>query len=345
MDKTNKTAGRKPLIGITLGDFNGIGPEVIIKALSDNRIMKLATPIIYGSSKILSYYRKALKINDFNYNTIRSIENINPKKANVINCWEDTYEIHPGSEEEIAGKCAFLALERATADLQAGLIDGIVTAPINKNNIQNESFKFPGHTEYLTKKFKAEDSLMLMVGEDLRIGVVTGHVPLKDVSKKIHSALLLKKIQLMEDSLKIDFGISKPKIAILGLNPHAGEEGLLGQEEDKIITPVISKCKQKGMLVFGPYPSDGFFGMMHHKKFDAVLAMYHDQGLIPFKTLCFESGVNYTAGLPVIRTSPDHGTAYNIAGKNQAEASSMREALFLTLDIIKNRLETKLIKA
>lgn len=337
MNKANKH--NKPILGITIGDINGIGPEVIIKALSDPRLLKMVTPVIYGSSKVLSFYRKALKLEEFNYNTIHSIDKLNPKKANVINCWEHQVEIHPGVEEAEAGRCAFLALERAVQDLKDGLIDGIVTAPINKNNIQTEEFKFPGHTEYFTTNFEASDSLMFLCGEQLRVGVTTGHIPLREVSEKLTAERLENKIRIMADSLKKDFGIDHPKIAVMGMNPHAGEEGLLGDEEIKVIKPVIDKFKQKGMLVLGPYPSDGFFGMMHHLKFDGVMAMYHDQGLIPFKTIAFDSGVNFTAGLPIIRTSPDHGTAYNIAGKNLASDTSMREAIYLALDVLKNRRE------
>jgi 4-hydroxythreonine-4-phosphate dehydrogenase len=335
MNKSKKY--NKPILGITIGDINGVGPEVIIKTFSDPRILRMVTPVIYGSSKVLSFYRKTLKQEEFNYNTIRGIENLNPKKANVINCWEHAVEVHPGVEEEEAGKCAFLALERAVQDLKEGLIDGIVTAPINKNNIQAENFKFPGHTEFFTQTFEAPESLMFLCGNDLRVGVVTGHIPLREVSNQLTAEKIESKIRIMEKSLREDFGINHPKIAVLGLNPHAGEEGLLGDEEIKVIKPVIDKFKQEGMLVFGPYPSDGFFGMLHHMKFDGIMAMYHDQGLIPFKALAFDSGVNFTAGLPIIRTSPDHGTAYNIAGKNLANENSMREAVYLALDILRNR--------
>ena len=338
MDKSKRLAlNEKPVIGITLGDINGIGSEVIIKALADTRMLKLCTPVIYGHSKVLAYYKKQLQIEEFNYSHIKNHENIFFKKINVINCWEDVFEIKTGSVTPEAGKCAFLALEKACDDLKNGYLDALVTGPINKHNIQNEQFTFAGHTEYLTNYFGAKDSLMFLVGEDLRVGVATGHIPLLDVPKAITSNLIVEKVKLMASSLKNDFGILKPKIAVLGLNPHAGEEGLLGQEEIEVIRPAIQQCKEDGLLVFGPYPSDGFFGTGHFKKMDGILAMYHDQGLIPFKTLAFDSGINFTAGLPVIRTSPDHGTAYDIAGKNLADEKSMREAIFLACDIVQAR--------
>lgn len=338
MDKSKRLAlNEKPVIGITLGDINGIGSEVIIKALADTRMLKLCTPVIYGHSKVLAYYKKQLQIEEFNYSHIKNHENIFFKKINVINCWDDVFEIKTGSVTPEAGKCAFLALEKACDDLKNGYLDALVTGPINKHNIQNEQFTFAGHTEYLTNYFGAKDSLMFLVGEDLRVGVATGHIPLLDVPKAITSNLIVEKVKLMASSLKNDFGILKPKIAVLGLNPHAGEEGLLGQEEIEVIRPAIQQCKEDGLLVFGPYPSDGFFGTGHFKKVDGILAMYHDQGLIPFKTLAFDSGINFTAGLPVIRTSPDHGTAYDIAGKNLADEKSMREAIFLACDIVQAR--------
>jgi len=327
----------KPIIGITVGDVNGIGPEIIIKALNDNRILKLFTPVIYGSTKVLAYYKKAFKADDFNYSQVKSPDQIHHKKVNVVNCWEELVEINIGTVTKEAGTSAFQALEKACSDLKSGFIDALVTAPINKHNIQSESFKFPGHTEYLTEYFGQKESLMFLVSENLRVGVVTGHIPLQEVAATLSPSLIERKLKLMQASLKLDFGIQKPKIAVLGLNPHAGEEGLLGKEENEIIKPAINACKEKGMLVYGPYAADGFFGTSQYKKVDGVLAMYHDQGLIPFKTLAFDSGINFTAGLPIIRTSPDHGTAYDIAGKNIASENSMREALFLAAEIVKNR--------
>lgn len=322
-----------------MGDFNGIGPEVIIKAFSDPRILKLMTPVVYGSTKVLSFYKKLFKNEEFIYNQVKSASELNFKKVNVVNCWEENVEVKPGEITEEAGKCAFLALKKATQELQDGHIEAIVTAPINKHNIQNEEFKFSGHTEYFTEKFNAEESLMLLVSEGLRVGVITGHIPLSEVSRQLTRQKMEDKIRILDASLRKDFGINKPKIAILGLNPHAGEEGLLGDEENNMIKPMIEGLKRKGMLVFGPYPADGFFGMMQYQKYDGVLAMYHDQGLIPFKTLAFETGINFTAGLSVVRTSPDHGTAYDIAGKNIASESSLREAIFVACNIVKNRKE------
>lgn len=338
MDKAAKVVTEeKPVIGITIGDINGIGPEVIIKTFADNRMLRICTPIIYGSTKVLAYYKKALQIEDFNYSQAKEPDHFHSKRINVVNCWGDMVEINTGMVTPEAGASAFSALEKACKDLKSGHLDGIVTAPINKNNIQNENFRFPGHTEYLTQYFDSKQSLMFLVSENLRVGVVTGHIPLQDVSKTITTDLVIAKIELMYASLRSDFGIQKPKIAVLGLNPHAGEEGLLGQEENTIIKPAIETCRNKGMLVFGPYPADGFFGTSQYKKVDGILAMYHDQGLVPFKTLAFDSGINFTAGLSVVRTSPDHGTAYDIAGKNIASENSLREAVYLACDIIKNR--------
>ncbi|HXA02582.1 MAG TPA: 4-hydroxythreonine-4-phosphate dehydrogenase PdxA [Cytophagaceae bacterium] len=325
----------KPLIGISLGDFNGIGPEVIIKTLSDTRILNICIPVVYGSYKILARYKRISEAEDVVFNSVKSIEGINPKKVNLISCWEDDFEVTPGKVTEQAGKCALISLQKATEDVVAGKTDAVVTAPINKHNIQSSEFNFPGHTEYFTAKAGVTDSLMLLVTENLRVGVVTGHIPLSEVRNQISKERIAAKINLMYKSLKNDFGIQKPKIAVLGLNPHAGENGLLGTEEQEIIIPLLEELKTKGMLVFGPFPADGFFGMHQYKKFDAVLAMYHDQGLIPFKALAFDCGVNFTAGLPFVRTSPDHGTAYDIAGKNIASESSFREALYLACDIIK----------
>ncbi|ELR68221.1 4-hydroxythreonine-4-phosphate dehydrogenase [Fulvivirga imtechensis AK7] len=336
---SNPKQEEKPKIGITIGDVNGIGPEVIIKALRDNRILNFITPVIYGSTKTLSYYRKALHLEDFNYSQAKDAGQFHSKKINVVNCWDEMVEINAGAITPEAGRASFNALEKATEDLKAGLIDAIVTAPINKHNIQSDKFKFAGHTEYFTQKFDAKDSLMFLTSENLRIGVATGHIPVKDISGNITKELLTRKLDIMEQSLVRDFGIKKPKIAVLGLNPHAGEEGLLGKEDKEIILPVVKEFKHRGSLIFGPFPADGFFGKGDFRKFDGILAMYHDQGLIPFKTLAFESGVNFTAGLPAIRTSPDHGTAYDIAGKDEASATSMREAIYLARDIYKNRHE------
>jgi 4-hydroxythreonine-4-phosphate dehydrogenase len=337
MEKHRKNKETDILIGISLGDINGIGPEVIIKALSDARISKLFTPVIYGSGKILAYYKKAIENTEFQFFQAKSIQQISPRKINLINCWEDHVDVNPGQSTAEGGKRALQSLEAACADLASGSIDALVTAPINKHNIQSDEFKFPGHTEYLAEKFGKGESLMFLVSEGLRIGVATGHIPIQKISENLNQELIEKKLGLMIESLKGDFGIKKPRLAVLGLNPHAGEDGLLGSEEQDIIIPAIASLKKKGELVFGPFPADGFFGTSAFKKFDGILAMYHDQGLIPFKHMAFDSGVNFTAGLPIVRTSPDHGTAYDIAGKALASEESFRAALFLAADIAKNR--------
>ncbi len=329
----------KPRVGITLGDLNGIGPEVVIKALADNRILSMITPVVYGSSRVLSFYRKLMNLEEFNYSQVKSRGQFFAKSINVVNCWEDAIEINPGQPSREAGKAALLSLKKVVEEVKEGLIDGFVTGPIDKNTIHGEDFPFRGHTEYLTKIFDATESLMLMVGNDLKVGLVTEHIPVKEISSFITKERVELKIRLLELSLKKDFNISKPKIAVLGLNPHAGDEGLIGDEENLVIKPVIADLKSKGKLIFGPFPADGFFAAGHHTKYDAVLAMYHDQGLVAFKTLAFDNGVNYTAGLPIIRTSPDHGTAYSISGKNLADEGSMRQAIYLACDIIKNRQE------
>ncbi|OEK01772.1 4-hydroxythreonine-4-phosphate dehydrogenase PdxA [Roseivirga sp. 4D4] len=327
----------KPTIGITIGDINGIGPEVVMKAVENNKMLSFANIVIYGHGKVFSFYKNHLQIDRFSFHQAQSIKDIRHNKLNVINCWDEDYEIKAGQETSEAGRFALASLTHASEDLKNGDIQGVVTAPISKNNIQADDFKFPGHTEYFTETFGAEDSLMFLCNESLKIGVATGHIPLAKVKEKLTAEVLTRKISLMIKSLKKDFGIGKPRVAILGLNPHAGEEGLLGSEENEVITPVISQFKEKGDLVFGPYPADGFFGNASYSKFDGVLAMYHDQGLIPFKTIAFEDGVNFTAGLPIVRTSPDHGTAFGIAGKNIANEQSMRSALYMAIDIVRNR--------
>ena len=323
----------KPIIGISIGDVNSIAVEVVIKTLSDNRINDFCCPVVYGSPKVLSYWKNVLGAKDFNLNYIKSVDQANPKKSNLVVCWEEEVEIKIGEANQTGGKYAFKSLEMAVKDLKEGKLNALVTAPLNKNMVNNELLPFKGHTEYLAQQANTHDYIMFLISNDLKVGLVTGHVPLKEVSSKLSKELILKKIKLMNDSLKNDFGISKPKIAVLGLNPHAGDAGLLGNEEKDIIEPAVKSAQDEGMIVYGPYPADGFFGSKQFTKFDAVLAMYHDQGLIPFKYFAFEDGVNYTAGLPFIRTSPDHGTAYNIAGKNIADESSMRNALFAAIDL------------
>jgi len=330
---------QKPKIAITLGDINGIGPEIILKTLSDNRILQQLTPVIFGSSKTLSYYRKTFNMLDFNFVQRRNDEVVIDKKVNVFNCWEDAVDISVGNVTPEGGNCSRLAIIAATKALKDKFVDAVVTAPINKSNIYSEEFKFKGHTSYFASHFNNGDNLMMMVSETLKVGLVTDHIPLKDVASHITKESLQSKINVFENSLRTDFGISKPKIAVLGLNPHAGEEGLLGGEEKDTITPVIEEYRNKGMLIYGPYPSDGFFGNSTYKNYDGVLGMYHDQVLIPFKCLSFDTGVNYTAGIKIVRTSPDHGTANSIAGKNVASEQSFREALFLAQRILKNRSE------
>jgi 4-hydroxythreonine-4-phosphate dehydrogenase len=325
----------RPVIGISLGDFNGIGPEVIMKTLADTRISKLCIPVIYGNYKIFAKYKRLIEIEEMSFHSIKNISELFAKKSNLVTCWEEDYEINPGKVTPEAGKCAFISLQKATDDVLAGNLDAIVTAPINKKNIQNPDFNFVGHTEYLTQRANAADSLMLLVCDELRIGVATGHIPLSEVKEKLTKEKILTKINILNKSLKNDFGINKPRIAVLGVNPHAGEDGLLGTEEKEMIAPLVEELKQKGVFAFGPFPADGFFGSKHYQKFDGVLGMYHDQGLVPFKLMAFDSGVNYTAGLPFIRTSPDHGTAYDLAGKNLANESSFRAALFLAIDMVK----------
>lgn len=327
----------KPRIGITLGDLNGIGPEVVIKALADARILNSLTPVVYGNTRVLSYYRKLMNLEEFSYSQVRNKGQFFPKAINVVNCWEEEIRITPGQPSKDTARAALMSLRQAVEEVKEGHLDGFVTAPFDKNMVHGDDFPYHGHTEYLTETFNATESLMLMVGDNIKVGLVTEHLPISLVSSAITSERVELKIRLLELSLKKDFLISKPRIAVLGLNPHAGDEGLLGQEEQTIIKPVIHDLKNKGKLIFGPYPADGFFGSGQHDKFDGILAMYHDQGLIPFKYIDFQSGVNFTAGLPTVRTSPDHGTAYNIAGKNEADESSLRRAIFLAADIINRR--------
>jgi 4-hydroxythreonine-4-phosphate dehydrogenase len=327
----------KPIIGITIGDINGIGPEVIIKSLRDSRVMNHITPLVFGSTKVLSFYRKMLNIEDFHYSQLRSISELNPRKVNVVNCWPEMVEINVGQVTAEAGNCAYQALREAVNYLKDGKIDALVTAPINKKNIQRDDFHFVGHTDFITEELGAKDSLMLMVTDDLRVGVVTAHIPISEVSASLTKEAIESKLKILIKTLKNDFGITKPKLALLGLNPHAGEEGLLGKEEIEIIEPVVRDFKDKGHLVYGPFPADGFFASLDYQKYDGILAMYHDQGLIPFKMLGFEKGVNFTAGISKVRTSPDHGTAYSLAGKDLADPQSMREAIYLASNTVKVR--------
>jgi 4-hydroxythreonine-4-phosphate dehydrogenase len=327
----------KVKIGITIGDINGIGPEVIIKTLADERVLNRCIPVIYGSSKSISYHKNIVKINDFSFSSQRDAERLNNHKVNVINCWSDQVNITLGEPTVDGGKYAYIALDRAMGDLKKGAIDALVTAPVNKEAMRMADFPYPGHTEYLAKQMDTKNYMMMMVSDTMKVALVTAHLPLKDVAAQITRENLEIKLKILIKSLKVDFGIEKPTIAVLGLNPHASDNGLIGKEEEELIRPIIISAKKSGDIVMGPYPADGFFGAGIYKKVDAVLAMYHDQGLIPFKALTFSKGVNYSAGLPLIRTSPDHGTAYNIAGKNEADPGSFRSALFQAIDIHRNR--------
>ncbi len=324
-------------VGISQGDINGISYEVIIKTLQDNRINELASIIVYGSPKVAAYHRKALDINNFSFNNIRTPDEANQKRPNIINCLDDEVRVELGKSTQIAGDASLVSLQRAVQDLKNGKLHVLVTAPINKDNIQSPDFNFPGHTEYLEAEFKAEiGTLMIMVSDRFKVAVLTGHVPLSQVAELVTKELVLTKLRLLNESLKVDFGIRKPNIAVLGLNPHAGDNGFLGQEEKEIIEPAIAEARNEGILAIGTFPADGFFGSASQFKFDAVLAMYHDQGLAPFKSIV-TNGVNYTAGLSIVRTSPAHGTGFDIAGKGLSSPDSFRNALFLALDILKQR--------
>lgn len=333
---------KKPVIGITIGDINGIGPEVIIKMLSDDRIYKYCTPVIYGSTRVLSYYKKLLNNDKFRYSALKDWANLFDKQANVVSIIEETPEIEVGKETDIAGVYALKAIDQAVADWKEGKIDALLTAPINKNSVAKAvEGSFAGHTEYLAKATGSEDSLMILFSDNLRIGLVTNHIPVSEIASKIEKSLVQKRIEQLHKSLVEDFFINKPKIAVLSLNPHAGDKGLIGSEELEILTPAINQSYRNGILALGPYAADGLFGSGDFKKFDAILAIYHDQGLAPFKALTFDNGVNFTAGLTMVRTSPDHGTAFNIAGKGEASASSMLQALFAAIDIVQNREDFK----
>jgi 4-hydroxythreonine-4-phosphate dehydrogenase len=327
---------QKPVIGFTCGDLNGIGIELIIKTLSDHRILEICTPVVFANNKCINFYKKTMPEVNFSYSSVKELNRLNPKQVNIFNCWEEEVVITPGQLNETGGKYALESLTQATQALKEGLIHGLVTAPIHKKNIHTEAFPYTGHTPYFKAFFNVSDVVMFMVAENMRVGLVTEHVTVADVSKHITRENILLKLKIMHNSLQKDFGVDKPKIAVLGLNPHAGDEGLIGAEEETIIKPAIKDAKQT-MLVFGPYSADAFFARGQFEKFDAVLAMYHDQGLIPFKSLAIGEGVNYTAGLPVIRTSPDHGTAFDIAGKDKADANSFIVAVFEAVDIYRSR--------
>jgi 4-hydroxythreonine-4-phosphate dehydrogenase len=331
------TEQSKPLIGFTSGDLNGIGIELIIKTLSDNRILDQCSPIIFASNKSINFYRKSLPDINFSYQSIKDFTRINTKQVNVFNCWDEEVAISAGQLNEVGGRYARASLQEAVGALKEGQINGIVTAPLHKKNIQSQDFNFTGHTPYLQHAFNLKDVVMLMVAPNLRVALVTEHVPVKDIASHISKESILSKLHILNESLRRDFGIDKPRIAVLGLNPHAGDEGLVGDEEQTIIKPAIKEAKDKGILAFGTFSADAFFARAGYTDVDAVLAMYHDQGLIPFKSLAIGEGVNFTAGMPVVRTSPDHGTAFDIAGKGKADPSSFLAAIFECIDIIKRR--------
>ncbi len=337
------------IVGISIGDLNGIGSEVVLKTFEDTRMLELCTPVIFANVKIVSFLKKELKL-DVAIHGIDKVEQLVVGKINVLNVWREGVNLEFGKNDDVVGSYAIKSFVAATKALKEGLVDVLVTAPINKYNIQSEEFKFPGHTDYLDKELEG-DALMLMVHDDLRVGLLTDHVPVNEVAKHLNEKLISSKIKTIIQTLKQDFEIEKPKVAVLGLNPHSGDNGVIGQEEEKIMKPALKKLFEAGNMVFGPFPADGFFGSAQYEKYDAVIATYHDQGLIPFKTLSFGNGVNYTAGLNKVRTSPDHGTAYEIAGKGVANHESFKEAVYLAIDIynkrndyqelIKNPLKTK----
>lgn len=326
-------------MGISQGDTNGIGYEVIIKALADPRILDSFTPVIFGSSKAFGFYRKTLhNINNPETHVISSARDAKAKVINIVNCLPDDIVVEPGKATPESAKAAMKSLESAVEALKDGDIDVLVTAPINKRAMDSEGFGFTGHTEYLQKQFGADDVTMFMVSSNLRIGVLTGHIPLRDVPAAVTGDRILRKLRMMRESLKRDFCIDEPKIAVLGLNPHCGDGGLIGDEEKSVILPAVQEAQAEGIMAYGPYSADGYFGLSHYTRFDATLAMYHDQGLAPFKAIAFEDGVNFTAGLPVIRTSPDHGTAYEMAGRDEADPGSMISAIYAAVDIFRRRI-------
>lgn len=335
----------KPVIGITIGDLNGIGPEVIIKTFSDARMIDLCTPVIFSSNKVINYYRKIVDGQHFSFNSTKDLTKLNPKQVNIFNCWDEEVPIQPGMLTEHSGKYAVRSLMVAAQCMKDGQLDGLVTAPIHKANTQIPDFQYTGHTPFLKDKFGAKDVVMILFHNTLRVALVTEHIPISKVAQSVTKESLTSKINILRDTLVKDFGIDKPKIAVLGLNPHAGDNGHIGTEEKDIIVPLIEHLQQQGQIIYGPYGADAFFARGSYKEFDAVLAMYHDQGLAPFKTIAAGQGVNFTAGLPVVRTSPDHGTAFDIAGQNIADESSFRESVFQCIDILKQRNEYNIYTA
>ncbi len=328
-------------VGITIGDINGIGPEVLIKAISDTRILDICTPVIYASAKVLSYHKNIAKVNNFFYKIALSGQRVTEGKINLVNCWTENVQINIGKIAEEGGKYAKISLDSALYDIKEGYIDALVTGPINKKSMALTNFGFKGHTDWLSKITNSENSMMIMLNDNLRVALYSHHLPLKDVPAAISKDKIIQTIENLNQTLKMDFDKEKPLIAVLGLNPHAGDEGVIGKEEVDIIRPAILEAKDKGILVNGPFPADSFWGTFSHKKYDGVLAMYHDEGLIPFKLLSFGKGVNYTAGLPFVRTSPDHGTGFDIAGQNIANHESFLNAIFTAVEMTKNRKQYK----
>ena len=328
---------RKIRVGITHGDINGVGYEVILKAFSDPTMLELCTPIIYGSPKVAAYHRKAMDIQT-TFSIVNSRADIQDGRVNILNCTEDELKVELTKPTAEAGKAALSALEKALQDYREGVFDVLVTSPINKHTIQSDTFHFPGHTEYIEERVgKGEKALMILLKDDFRVALVTGHIPVSEISRTLTKELIMEKMAIFHRSLKQDFGIDSPRIAVLSLNPHAGDEGLIGTEEQIVIIPAMQEMMAKGVLCFGPYPADGFMGSGNYAHFDGILAMYHDQGLAPFKALAMDEGVNFTAGLPIVRTSPAHGTAYDIAGQGIASEDSFRQAIYVALDVFRNR--------
>jgi 4-hydroxythreonine-4-phosphate dehydrogenase len=334
---SNNLPENKPVIGFTCGDLNGIGAELILKSLSDNRFLDFCTPVVFASNKVINFYRKSIADVNFSFASVKEFNKVNPRQVNIFNCWEEEVAINPGILTDIGGQYAIKSLLAATRALKDGKIDAMVTAPLHKKNVQSLDFAYTGHTPFLKNFFGVHDVLMLLIAENFRVGLVTEHIPVTDIASNITKDRIVSKLSILHASLKKDFDIERPKIAVLALNPHAGDDGIIGTEEEEIIRPAIKEAKQHNMLVMGPFSADAFFARGQYNKFDAVLAMYHDQGLIPFKSLALGEGVNFTAGLPGIRTSPDHGTAFDIAGKDRADPSSFRAAIFCCIDILKNR--------
>jgi 4-hydroxythreonine-4-phosphate dehydrogenase len=329
---------KKPIVGITCGDLNGVGPEVIIKTLSDSRIVEFCVPVVFGNNRVFNFYRKIFKDYTLNFTVVKDISKLNTKQLNILNCWEEEVALNPGELNETGGRYAVKSLLAASEALKTNSIDILVTAPIHKKNVYSDEFPYVGHTPFLQNYFGQKDVLMFMTAGKFRVGLVTEHIPIKEVSGNLTRMGILSKILLMNESLKRDFNVQRPKIAVLALNPHAGDDGMAGNEEEEIIKPAIKDGRQHNIIIEGPFAADGFFARSHQLRFDAVLAMYHDQGLIPFKSLAAEKGINFTAGLPFVRTSPDHGTALDIAGRGEADPSSFRAAIFDAIDIYRNRI-------